>query len=147
MPSHWRWLTVAAIATLCACHEGDKKPEQTPAPASNVKDGTSTGSGQATGSAVAGSGTGSGSAKLAAVKPPSTGSAMIKPKIKPPSRDEARKFLGDALGAGTKKQCDVATRAIVQAAFDFAEIDAPYVKANEPGLLVLARCAEGQRMY
>ncbi|HEV7559247.1 MAG TPA: hypothetical protein VGO00_27420, partial [Kofleriaceae bacterium] len=63
------------------------------------------------------------------------------------TREEARAQLTAALVAATGKQCEIATKAGVQTAVDFAEIDPPLVKANEPGFLALARCAEGAKFY
>ena len=81
------------------------------------------------------------------IKPPSTGKEFVAPTIKPPSRDEARAMLGKALGAAQAKDCVAATSPRAQTGFNFAGVDAPFVRSNEPGLLAFARCAEGRHLY
>jgi hypothetical protein len=129
--------------------KGKGKPsfasDQVAAGAGSASTPAGAGSGAAPGAAP---GAGSGAAPGAkVVKPPSTGAEMIKPKIKPPTRDEARTVLASALTAATNKQCELATKAVVQTALDFAEVDPELIKANEAGFLALARCAEGAKFY
>jgi hypothetical protein len=137
MASHRIFGMFVVLAMMEACKGNDKAASAGPPSAAKMKEGQ----------AAAARGSGAGAAKTTTVKPPSTGTEVIKPKIKPPTLEEARTVLGAALSAADKKNCDEATHAIVQAAFNFAMVDAAYVKANEQGLLALARCAEGQRFY
>ena len=56
-------------------------------------------------------------------------------------------LLGRALAAAQAHDCAGATSPRAQTGFNFAEVDAAIVRANEPGLLAFARCAEAKHLY
>jgi hypothetical protein len=82
-------------------------------------------------------------------KAPSTGQEFVKAKTPVPTSDQARATLAAALAEAQKPQhdCAKATGGTAQTGFHFAQLDATYVKANEPGFVALARCAEHEHAY